>query len=224
MVQAVSICLDNCDRSSIWTLNPMLFCKNRILMSCCNMSWILMKILMNMFQSSATAWRNSVMCALGVKRRMILAMQSGWEEADLWQGNTLGCSPTEKPCSHRLPPTLQPGSCPFVSLLWGNIKRLWCLQLMWRMPSWQLHKNNPHVFGAPTQVESRFPTVLAEFCQVNVMVAFYGTKIWWSFSKAAAWTRPRMKPTRQCCAQPKVIVWCLCTSMTFSLWPLGRRS
>ena len=274
MVPAVSICWDNCDRSSIWTLNPMLFYRNRILMSCCNMSWILMKIHMNLFRSSATAWKNSafhmvheshslnlmnfndwtalqtklrlnvclvfmsylktpylltrsalahVLCALGEKRRTMLATRSGWEEADLWQGNILGCSPTEKPCSHRLPPTLQQESCPFVFLLWGNIKELWCLQLMWRMPSWQLRKSSPHVSGALTQVEPQFPTVLAEFCQVNVMVASYGTKIWWSFSKVAAWRWLRMKPTRQCCAQPKVIVWCWCTSMTFSSWDAERR-
>ena len=98
---------------------------------------------------------------------------------------------------------------PISFLLWGNIKRPWCLQLMWRTPPWQLSKSNPHGLGAPMQVEPRFATsVLAEFYQVNVMVAFSGTKIWWSFSKAAAWKWPRMRPTRPYCAQPKVIVWC----------------
>ena len=52
----------------------------------------------------------------------------------------------------------------------------------------------------------RSHTALAEFCQDNVMVAFCGTKTWWSFSATQVWRWPRMRPTHRCYVQPKVTV------------------
>ena len=193
------------------------------------LSWILMKILMNLFQSSAThegtqlslqptrattwTWWTST---TGQHCRSSWDWTFVWSSCLTWRHPTCWCEvPEHTFCAHLAQKEGRCWQCNRVeekqtcgkgihlvatrqrslvltgfiqhcnqdlahlfSYFEGNIKRFWCLQLMWRMPSWQLSKSNPYVSGALTQVEPRFPTVLAEFCQVNVMVAFSGTKIY----------------------------------------------